>query len=454
MADVLGSIRPLVIEVDGFGVVRVAYGGFGGFLGHDVPSLVGQSVFDHLAPSDATELAQYFIESIDESLDTVSLPLPFRVDLIGGDGHLHAVDVIAAGRDGGGESWSWVATLVPAALQASISRPLDALMASEPRARVKALLTEDLAVDNDGYQSRAFLVEPISGVGVDVITSRPADQEIAAEIARCVRLGWAPWEGVANAETVPLAVDSLPGDLPGIAAARGWRRVTATTIQLGGEPVAVYLVMGRVPTGYDVGHVTTNIASRYGYLARATALIMSAWRDRDRLEDAATHDALTGLANRRAFDAVLGESNDLGLLFIDVDGFKSVNDEFGHDIGDAVLVEIASRIEAACGEHDLAARIGGDEFAIVVHRDPRRVDDGDLDELGVAVAEAVGAPLGIDGGPHAVTVCVGAVRDAGDTDAMARASRALRAGKERLRSRPMVSPSGSFEGDRGGATPG
>lgn len=426
-ADVLAAIRPLVIEVDGFGVVRAAHGGFGGFLGLDVASLVGQSVFDHVAPGDATELAQYFIESADESLDTVSLPLPFRVDLIGGDGRVHAVDVIASGRDEGSEAWGWVATLVPAALQASISRPLDALMAREPRSRVKALLTEDLAVDNDGYSSRAFLVEPIAPSVVDVGTSRDDDNDLADEIARAVARGWTPWVAVPDAETVPLAVESLPRGIRALVEQRGWRRVSTTPVHLGGEIAAAYVVMGRVPEGYSVEQVTTNTASRYRYIARATALILSAWRDRDRLEHAATHDVLTGLANRRAFDAAVGEAGAGGLLFIDVDGFKAVNDEFGHAIGDAVLIEIAHRIDTATGDHDVTARIGGDEFAVLAH------PGSDLAVLGGAVAASVAEPLDIGGGPHRVTVSVGAVRDVHDGEAMGLASRLMREGKSRSR---------------------
>lgn len=426
MADVLAAIRPLVVEVDGFGVVRAAHGGFGGFLGLDVASLVGQSVFDHLAPGDAAELAQYFIESAGESLDTVSLPLPFRVDLIGGDARVHAVDVIASGRDEGGETWSWVATLVPAALQASISRPLDALMASEPRSRVKALLTEDLAVDNDGYSSRAFLVEPVAPSVVDVATSRSVDHDVADEIARAVALGWVPWHGVPHAETVPIPLESLPAGLRPLVDRRGWRRVSATPVHLGNETVGAYLVMGRVPAGYPIEQVTTNIASRYRYLARATALILSAWRDRDRLEHAASHDALTGLANRRAFDEAVAVTDAGGLLFIDVDDFKAVNDEFGHAIGDAVLAEVARRIDATSGVH-LAARIGGDEFAVLAD------GSSDLVALSDAVATAVAASLHIDGGPHRVTVTAGAVRDVHDSDAMALASRAMREGKSRSR---------------------
>ncbi len=83
-------------------------------------------------------------------------------------------------------------------------------------------------------------------------------------------------------------------------------------------------------------------------------------------------DALTGLPNRRYFEEVL--SNELkqwqegSLLFIDLDGFKHINDQFGHDAGDFVLQETARRLEADLQESEMAARLGGDEFIVFLHR--------------------------------------------------------------------------------------
>jgi diguanylate cyclase (GGDEF)-like protein len=86
------------------------------------------------------------------------------------------------------------------------------------------------------------------------------------------------------------------------------------------------------------------------------------------------HDALTGLANRRAFDEFLADSlsraqrysRALSLLSIDVDDFKRYNDSYGHPAGDEVLKVIARTFAAAAREADLVARIGGEEFAIVL----------------------------------------------------------------------------------------
>ncbi|MFN3735255.1 diguanylate cyclase [Comamonas testosteroni] len=92
------------------------------------------------------------------------------------------------------------------------------------------------------------------------------------------------------------------------------------------------------------------------------------------IEYQATHDALTGLPNRRLVIAQIKQSialadRDQGTVaacFIDLDGFKSVNDTYGHDAGDIVLQTIAERLNSAVRSHDCVARLGGDEFVVVL----------------------------------------------------------------------------------------
>ncbi|WP_395795097.1 diguanylate cyclase domain-containing protein [Aquimonas sp.] len=83
-------------------------------------------------------------------------------------------------------------------------------------------------------------------------------------------------------------------------------------------------------------------------------------------------DELTGLRNRRGLYAHLDEIEHaprpgvLGLLLIDLDDFKTINDSFGHITGDRVLEAVAGQLKRLCGEHDMPARLGGDEFAVLV----------------------------------------------------------------------------------------
>lgn len=93
-----------------------------------------------------------------------------------------------------------------------------------------------------------------------------------------------------------------------------------------------------------------------------------------RLYHQAHHDALTGLPNRRAFvqeaqealSTAAAQGAPLTLLYLDLDDFKSVNDHYGHDVGDALLETIAARLKGQARRHDLLARLGGDEFALLL----------------------------------------------------------------------------------------
>lgn len=94
----------------------------------------------------------------------------------------------------------------------------------------------------------------------------------------------------------------------------------------------------------------------------------------DRLDFLANHDPLTGLPNRNLFNIRLQlemehavrEKNRVAVMLLDLDGFKLINDTFGHDAGDEVLRAVASRLEAVLRKSDTAARLGGDEFLVLI----------------------------------------------------------------------------------------
>jgi diguanylate cyclase (GGDEF)-like protein/PAS domain S-box-containing protein len=153
----------------------------------------------------------------------------------------------------------------------------------------------------------------------------------------------------------------------------------------------------------------------------------------DRRREAQLHlraqtDLLTGIANRGAFfdalRALLAEDVVCGLLFCDLDGFKRVNDEFGHTVGDALLADVARRMALLADPDDLVARFGGDEFVILCPH-------GQLDRLTLLaeqVAETVRTPFSGPDGPLIVGVSVGiAVSRTGETadDLVGRADRAM-----------------------------
>ncbi len=164
-------------------------------------------------------------------------------------------------------------------------------------------------------------------------------------------------------------------------------------------------------------------------------------RSRERLQYLASHDVLTGLLNRREFTAAAqaaltaGEHR-AGLLFIDVDDFKPVNDTHGHAVGDAMLREIAERI-AACSDGAPTARFGGDEFLMLL---PDTRDEQALLAVAHRVQAATAEPTLVAGVRVSLSVSVGAAmsRPAETVDSLiARADAALyeakRAGRGRAK---------------------
>jgi diguanylate cyclase (GGDEF)-like protein/PAS domain S-box-containing protein len=148
----------------------------------------------------------------------------------------------------------------------------------------------------------------------------------------------------------------------------------------------------------------------------------------ERLQYDARHDPLTGLANRRALsealdDAVL-HAGGTALLFCDLDDFKLVNDRYGHEIGDRVLVEVGRRLQAAARAGDVVARMGGDEF-VVLGRDLDHVSALRLaHRLSAAVHEPMSSVVAALQISCTVGVAVGGP-DADSTDLLARADRHL-----------------------------
>ena len=145
-----------------------------------------------------------------------------------------------------------------------------------------------------------------------------------------------------------------------------------------------------------------------GFLADVTAQKVN----QAKLDYLAHHDVLTGLANRTVFEEQLARSLDrvkrhfqnVTLLFIDLDNFKTINDSRGHQSGDAVLRAIAGRLAAFSRKGDIVARLGGDEFAVVMDDDEKTED---VAQIVPRLLEEIARPLKLQGREVSVTASIG-----------------------------------------------
>jgi diguanylate cyclase (GGDEF)-like protein len=198
---------------------------------------------------------------------------------------------------------------------------------------------------------------------------------------------------------------------------RRWPDLSAHALRLGLHAVASVPLLAREqvwgaldlyrrapgpfdPTDLAAAQALADIACSYVVMAFDHELARSAQREADH---AATHDALTGLPNRallhdrleHAVATAHRNGTPLALLFLDLDGFKAVNDAHGHLAGDQLLVQIASRLRGVLRRGDTLARLGGDEFVVIcegLHRtggDVRQQVEGMVERVRGAVSQPV-----------------------------------------------------------------
>jgi len=155
-----------------------------------------------------------------------------------------------------------------------------------------------------------------------------------------------------------------------------------------------------------------------------------------KLAHQALHDSLTGLPNRILFGdrmqiahARVRRGGSLALLFCDLDGFKTINDRFGHDIGDGVLAEAAGRLSSVVRPSDTIARVGGDEFAVLCEG----IDERGAATVAERLGEALVKPIAVSGTAVELTASVGIIMsdDSSQTtqDLLISADRAMYAAK-------------------------
>jgi diguanylate cyclase (GGDEF)-like protein len=185
-----------------------------------------------------------------------------------------------------------------------------------------------------------------------------------------------------------------------------------------------FTLLHLVPRGYAAQDALARLASRLGitglviaWLAVWIALIISTAVARRiktqtaKLEYQATHDALTGLPNRVALAGALDKAiayarqtgRSVGLVLMDLNRFREINDTLGHDMGDRVLQEVSLRLRAALWENDTVARLGGDDFALLMP-----IADASHVRLVIAKTQVImGDPFEIQGLSLQVDACLG-----------------------------------------------
>jgi diguanylate cyclase (GGDEF)-like protein/PAS domain S-box-containing protein len=319
-----------------------------------------------------------------------------------------------------------VQTLWPERLRARYTRNMELYFATQHPLRFS---TEAWGVRRDGSEFVGEMswgiVETAAGplllaIGRDVSERRAADARLRAVAA----MGERALAGADPAELAADAVELMRASLP----------VVGVEVRLdGGESLAWGEPRAKEGLRLPIGpgdvllvapdrKLTDQEASFVHAVANTLATALARRRGEERVRHEAVHDPLTGVANRTLLrdrlEHALARSQRtgaaIGVMFIDLDNFKQVNDAFGHATGDAVLVEVGRRLGMAVRPADTVARVGGDEFVVVCEE----VDRKSALALGRRLQEAIRPPIVVGGVKHELSASVGIAVGHTDPDAL------------------------------------
>lgn len=239
-------------------------------------------------------------------------------------------------------------------------------------------------------------------------------------------------EEIYVAPDLKLDLESLANPL--VAKSNGFRFYAGTQLRSsGGYNLGTLCIIDYAPR--ELGTTELEALEKFGHLAmsqmelrlasrQVASLLMAVEQQNTHLSHAATHDSLTGLLNRYAIQNKLNEltnrpniAQELSILLFDIDHFKKINDTYGHNTGDAVLIEVSKRITNSVRSTDYVGRQGGEEFIVLLATSNRCVLSDVAERIRNNIAKA---PIAVDGHDLWITISGGAsaARNGLDTTSM------------------------------------
>ncbi|KQR97447.1 hypothetical protein ASG12_16100 [Williamsia sp. Leaf354] len=295
-------------------------------------------------------------------------------------------------------------------------------------------VTETHEVIRLAAQRTAVLDAVLNTADTGILILDANERVLSANRGVAELIGYSPSSLIGTPLTVLMDVDEAGGGEVDGTGSRSWRIMTAD-----GAARQVTVEVQQVSLEGD----TDDVQSGHG-VPGGVALIRDVSRMREVSAALATrehYDLQTGLLTRnyllaKADELMRAGLHDIALLWVDLDGFKEVNDRFGHRAGDAVLATVATRLQQTARRYDIVGRLGGDEFALLVTR-MRDLDT--LDNLALRVLAAIREPIPLQDSLAYVSASVGVAmypQDASDGDQlMHNADTAMYVAKSRGRDR-------------------
>jgi diguanylate cyclase (GGDEF)-like protein/PAS domain S-box-containing protein len=382
----LTSAPMLIMVVDAAGTVRSLDGAVRDLTGYEPDELIGDNILDHLDVS----WNHRALDSIGFAMTNPGLRRPMLFRVRRKDGSTFVAEVTANSQLDDPVIKGLAVYVRRWDERHLLDQVIESLASAAPLATTLELLTQVMGAETleaDG----AVLLDPVYGRFTRVVAATP----LLAPLATDSGLKGTPWRRtLESGAPVWTEIDELPDPIRSAAAQAGYRSCWCWPVMGEAEVDGCLVLWRRLADEPD--HTCRLLLET---LVRVTGLVIAQQRAAQLLRHAANHDPLTGLANRARFmerleDAlsVTSEGPLVGVLYVDLDNFKPVNDRLGHGAGDDVLREVARRLRGVVRDGDLVARLGGDEFTVVC---PGVTDRAILQSVAERLTAAVRGPIAI-----------------------------------------------------------
>ncbi len=386
-----------VLVVDTTGTVRHVNRRATSLTGYDRDDVIGRSILDFIHPDDV----EFLIASLTFAAHYDDAVMgPSRVRFRHRDGEDRWTEYWAYDCPSTFGFEGYIVTMTPesvtdnlanAAYQIASDQPLPVCLGSLARAVTSYPLvaTGTMIVRTDRLSDAGTRTRSSSETTLSLIGHWPA------AVLPFVTERSLPWHAVFDTgESRDALVDELPEPVRTAAFEAGFRSIWVRPVVTRQSSVAAALVAWR----YEPALASPNQERHLDEIVGLAGLAFDNDEHRRQLELAATTDPLTGLGNRAGLARRLRESDGehISVLYVDLDGFKQVNDTFGHGVGDHVIVAAGQRLVSLLRETDAVFRVGGDEFVVVCRDISDQQSTDAATQIASRIVDRLGMPFRVD----------------------------------------------------------
>ena len=401
---VLDHLPTPVIVLNQMG--RIVYGNAAlvELTGWSVDEALGESLFGYLHPDDSLWVLEAFAtliesEAADTDLDTRGWSA-LRLRVLAKDGRVIPIEATGGGGLTDPAIGGFMYSVRPALAEDLIDDVFASVAGGESIESLMRRVTKYVTLPPLGLEAAVF-EQLADGSSRLLVSTDPGFEGLPVSCTDFV-----PWAGLST-ETRRVDFEALPPEARQHLLSAGFQDCFHT----GAHAPDMSSTLRLIACARNRGEPAMGTLQRVERASELMSVVLLKAHNDRLLEHAATLDDLTGLPNRlgltRCLDRIKAATDDCAMLFVDIDGFKSINDQHGHLVGDRVLATVADRLRRAVRADDVVTRLHGDEFAVVLNGSTGGLTSDTVRRLATRVVTMMAEPVRIDGLTLKISASVG-----------------------------------------------